>query len=157
MSLPFQEFNPLDRLFLAIDGAWQRCGLPGVDIWIQLECRGRIDRPGFRRALAGLHRRYPATDGRLVAGTLFRRGGWELRKEQIEKCRWPQGVEVTAVKQREKFEELFNSRIDWSQHSPFAAHLFSSTDGNDVVLFRWPHFFADARGGVTLIEELARL
>lgn len=70
---------------------------------------------------------------------------------------WPQRIEVTAENRPHRINELFNSRVDWEQNPPFLAYLISNTDGDDAALFRWPHFFADARGGVTLIEELARL
>lgn len=153
----FQELNSLDRLFHAIDFAWRMNDLPGVDIWTHLECRGRIDQAGFRKALAGLQRRYPTTIGRLEHSTLLRRAFWIVDRSSTEGVQVPLSIEVTSENRQQHIDELFNSRIDWTRNPPFLVYLVSSTDGNDAVVFRWPHFFADARGGVTLIEELARL
>lgn len=153
----YQELNSLDRLFHAIDCAWRMNDLPGVDIWIHLECRGRIDQDGFRKALAGLRRRYPTTNGRLKYPTLLRRAGWILDRSTTEAVQVPLCIEVTSADRQRHIDELFNSRIDWTRNPPFLVYLVTGTDGSDAVVFRWPHFFADARGGVTLIEELARL
>ena len=70
--------NPLDSLFLAIDEAWRRCRLAPPDLHLVLECRGRVDVDGLRRALRALRRLYPATAGRLRFSWLRQQPYWRL-------------------------------------------------------------------------------
>jgi hypothetical protein len=148
--------NPLDRLFFAIDDAWRRCGLPGVDIWIHVECVGRIDIDGMRAALRALWRLYPATCSRLERSGWSGAPRWRLEAPAGE----PELVVLTCATAKEsqaRVEEEFATRIDWADRPPMRLYVLHEQSGDDRVLVRWPHAFADARGGVTLIEELARL
>ena len=152
----FHMPNPLDRVFLAIDEAWRRCGLPGVDIWIHIECDGRVDLAGMRVALRGLARLYPAISSRLDPGGWLRAPRWRMTNP-IE----DPPVEVISAADADDaqrwVESAFCTRIDWMRSAPLRLYVLRQPTGDDCVLTRWSHAFADARGGVTLIEELARL
>lgn len=156
----YHEPNPLDRLFLAMDEAWRRCGLAGMDMHAHLEFDGPIDVDGLHAALGALHRRFPATAARLVRKPLSRRPAWRLdpggaavqrlvRTETLE----PPGADAL----RARLEALLRERIDYRREPPLHLHVLRGAAPGDVLVVRWPHAFADARGGVTLIEELARL
>src|SRR5262245_5904221 len=78
MPPAFHQPTPLDRIFLAIDQAWRRCGLPGLDIWVQIECDGRVDLPGMNSALQALARRYPAVNSRLMPAGFLHGRRWRM-------------------------------------------------------------------------------
>lgn len=152
--------NPLDLLFFAIDENWRSRGLPGVDIHLVLELRGQIDVAALQQAHAALRRRYPA-----CAATLAQPRGrpphWRLDRPAIES-----GVEIlhssaeTAPLAASGLEQILAQRLgrrcDYKRVAPFQITLLRGGDG-DKLLARWPHALMDARGGVTLLEELARL
>lgn len=152
--------NPLDMMFLALDEAWRRCGLPGTDIHIHLEFEGRVDESGLRRALTALHRVYPAT-----AATLARRWPWAAPNWRIDDAQADAEplVQVesldppTEEELHRRLEALLSTRIDYRRASAVRIYVLRGLPRGDVVVFRWPHALTDARGGVTLIGELGRL
>ena len=83
--------NPFDLLFYAGDLARARLGLPQTNIQLIIELEGGLDVDGFCRALAALHRVYPATNGRLTHHPLIGHPRWQLPKPQ------PAGNETEAA------------------------------------------------------------
>lgn len=141
--------NPLDITFGRIDEAWRRCGLPGVDIHLHLAFDGRIDVERLALAYIKLLRRYPIVDA-------VRRGDrWHAESALAPR---PHDAihEIPAADFNRTAEILLNSRIEGAA-PPLQMHIIRGDDVGDRLIVRWPHALADARGGVTLLEEIARL
>lgn len=139
--------NPLDITFGRIDEAWRRCGLPGVDIHLHLAFDGRIDVERLALAYVKLLKRYPIVDAVRCADR------WHAAPAPR-----PHGAihEVPAADFNRTAEVLLNSRIEGAA-PPLQMHIIRGDDAGDRLIVRWPHALADARGGVTLLEEIARL
>lgn len=156
----WQQPNPLDRVFLALDEAWRHCGLPGVDIHLHLELDGRVDVEGLGLALRGLHRMYPATAARLVLGGPFAAAGWRLAAANESRA----GQALRVVNQPDASRTTIalpgaaqvGDRLDWRHTPPYQITVIRCAD-DDHVIVRWPHALMDARGGATLVEEMAGL
>ncbi len=152
--------NPLDALFLAIDRAWQRCGLWGADIHFYIELRGEVVLERLCRAMAGLYRLYPATGGRLVRRWWWRQPAWRLDCPPADAQQAVQLVELSGPEQTDllaTLDTLVNQRIDLATGPPMRAWVLRGMPAGDVVVLRWPHALADARGGEHLVRELVRL
>ncbi|MCC6360391.1 MAG: hypothetical protein IT450_16755 [Phycisphaerales bacterium] len=145
--------NPLDITFGRIDEAWRRCNLPGVDIHLHLAFTGRIDIERLALAYVKLLKRYPIVDA-VRRGDRWQAGPAPRPHEAIH--------EVLAADFARTAETLLNSRIAGAA-PPFQLHIIRGNDDGDGedpgdrLIVRWPHALADARGGVTLLEEIARL
>lgn len=149
--------NPLDRLFLAIDEAWRRLGLPGTEIHLRLEFAGEIDLQALRRGLRGARQAFPAIASRLAPRGLRRIPAWRLGRFdepmiQLHDARGMSDNERHAV-----LDRLLAERRDWSNDSPFRLELFRGATNGDLLVARWPHALMDARGGVTVLETIAEL
>ncbi len=77
----YQQLNPLDHMFFVGNELRKRLGLPGVNIQVLLELKGALDLEGFRQALRGLYRLYPAAGGRLERSAVSGRPRWRLNAE----------------------------------------------------------------------------
>ncbi len=152
--------NPLDRLFFALDDAWRRCGLPGADIHLYFQLGDAVDAERLAEALRRLHAKYPAANARRGRCGLPARPVW-LLPEATDAAPPPVSVERlepdTPDELRARQERLLNSRRDYASNAPLSLHILRSDARGDTVVARWPHALADARGGVTLVEELAEL
>lgn len=146
---PLFRRNPLDITFGRIDEAWRRCGLPGVDIHLHLAFEGRIEVERLAAAHAKLLRLYP------ILAALRRRDEW------LGGARSARGGAIAihhtaAGAFQEVVEALLQSRAA-ADAPPLQMHLVRCDGTGDRLIVRWPHALADARGGVTLLEEIARL
>ena len=155
----YHQPNPLDAVFLAIDDAWRRGGLAGMDIHLHLEFRGRVDVAGIERALRALRRVWPATNARLVRRPFLRRFRWRLdagesRDADIVDVQELDGDEAAFERYA---EDLLATQLDVRRAAPLRLYVARMRDGNDRMIVRWPHALMDARGGATIVEELARL
>lgn len=148
-------FNPLDLLLYAGDEARRSKGLTPADIFIVLECGGRIDEAGLRRAIRALHHAYPVTGAALTTSALTGRPAWRLDADPPDVDQ-VLGIESSSEDCTATLERLFTQRINWRHGPPLRFYLVNGP-ADDHVVVRWPHFMMDARGGVILIEELAAL
>ena len=152
--------NPLDALFLAIDGAWRRCGYPGAEIHWYCELKGEIDVPGLCRALQALYRLYPATAGRLTRSGCTGRITWRLDGGPIDPQR---AVSLRALdpptddELHRQIELLLNSRLDPAARPPLQFTIFRGRPAGDFLVLRWPHALMDAHGAATIVATLLRL
>lgn len=156
----FHRPNALDAAFLALDEAWRRCGLWGADIHFYLELAGRLDVAGLREALRALYRLYPAMQARLVHSHLSRHPAWRLDVESPDLERVVDVRELEPATEPElqrRIEELLAGRLDLATGPPLRFVVFRGLPAGDFVVMRWPHALMDARGGETILRELARL
>ena len=155
----YQQLNPLDYMFFVGNEVRKRLGLPGVNIQLLLELGAPLDLAGFQRALAGLHRLYPATAARLERAAVSGRPRWRLDVEPdlrraVHVRRLSPGTPEELHLQSER---LLRGRLDAEQGPALQFHLFRGLAQGDVLVMRWPHALMDARGGMILLEELQRL
>jgi hypothetical protein len=155
----YQQLNPLDYMFFVGNEVRRRLGLPGVDIQLLLEMKGSLDLEGFKRALRGLYRIYPATGGRLERSAVSGQPRWRLDVEP----EWRRAVRVerlspgTPGQLHVQSERLLRSGLDLERGPLLQFHLFRGMGSGDVLAMRWPHALMDARGGMIVLEELQRL
>jgi len=149
--------NPLDLAFFAIDDARRRIGLGGADIHLHLELGGRADLDGLRRALACAQRRYPVLAGRLHWPSALGRPHWRLEPPREDDARVEE-VDCAAGDDawHAEIERRLAGRVDWTRTPPFQLCVFRGPDRRDRVSVRWPHALMDARGGVQILEDVAR-
>ncbi|RMF72311.1 MAG: hypothetical protein D6744_16990, partial [Planctomycetota bacterium] len=156
------RFNPLDTLLYAADERRRAAGEPGGDIHLYLECEGEIDAAGLGDALRALWRTFPVTAARLHRARFTRRPAWRLPESPdslppIESALTISRVAGGHAGVGAAMEKLLAGRVDWTQRPPLQIYVLRGASNGDTVVMRWPHFLMDARGGATLLEELAAL
>jgi hypothetical protein len=152
--------NPLDTLFFAFDKAGARLSLPGAFLHTHLEMAGQVDVQGLKRALAGVHRLYPATQGRLEWSALKGRPRWRLDVAPPDLDRLVRVHQLTPPTEAElqrEVDSLINRRIGLISLPPLQFHVLRGLPAGDWVVIRWPHAFMDARGGFVIMDTMDRL
>jgi hypothetical protein len=138
----------------------KRLGLPGVNIELIIELKGAVDLDGLRRALAALHRVYPATASRLACSSITGRPRWRLNSDPLD---FQHALQVrsldppTAAELHRQSERLLISPLNAASQPPLQFRLLRGLSAGDVLLMRWPHALMDVRGGTIVLEELERL
>jgi hypothetical protein len=155
----YQQLNPLDYMFFVGDEVRTRLGAPGTSIQVLLELKGPLDLAGFKQALEGLYRLYPATGGRLDRSTVSGRPRWRLDAEpdQRRALRVRMLRPGTAEELHLQRNRLLRGRLNFEQGPLLRFYLLRGLPAGDVLVMRWPHALMDARGGMILLEELQRL
>ena len=155
--------NPFDLLFYAGDLARAQLGLPQTNIQLIIELEGRLDVDGFCRALAALHRVYPATNSRLTRHPLTGHPRWQLPEadsaspaEPGTALRVHGDAALSRAAVHRASERLTAAPLDYINGPPLQFDLFQNLPAGDVLCMRWPHAFMDARGGALVLEELQR-
>lgn len=159
-SVPFHTPNPLDLLFFAFDRAGARLSLPGAFIHTHLEMAGQVDVEGMKRALAGIHRLYPATQARLECSAMNGRPRWRLNCPPPDLNRLVCVHLIKPATEAEIYNQvdaLINRRIDLVTLPPLQFHVFRGLPAGDWVVIRWPHAFMDLRGGLIILDMMDRL
>lgn len=159
-SVAFHTPNPLDLLFFAFDRAGARLSLPGAFIHAHLEMAGQVDAEGMKRALAGIHRLYPATQARLECSALDGRPRWRLHCPPWDLNRLVRVHHVKPATEAEihhQVDALINQRIDLVTLPPLQFHVLRGLASGDWVVVRWPHAFMDFRGGLIILDVMERL
>jgi hypothetical protein len=152
--------SALDRLFFVFDRAAGRMSLPGAFLQAQLELAGQLDVEGLRRALACLHRIYPATAGRLEWSNYVSRPCWKLNAWTPDVSRLVSLHHLEPPTESElarQIDRLAGCRLDLRTLAPVQFHVFRGLPTGDLLVMRWPHAFMDARGGFVLLDEIDRL
>ncbi|NLE57228.1 MAG: hypothetical protein GX616_02630 [Planctomycetes bacterium] len=158
--IEFHTPSPLDFLFFAFDKAGARLSLPGAFIHTHLEMAGQVDVEGMKRALAGAHRLYPATQARLECSALDGRPRWRLNCPPPDIDRVVRVHVLTPPTEAELYRQvdvLINRRIDLVTLPPLQFHILRGLPAGDWVVVRWPHAFMDFRGGLVIMETTDRL
>lgn len=155
----YARLNPQDRLFFAYDRALRRLGLPGIHIQSHIHLIGRLDIEGLKRSVRGLHRRYPATAGRLVCHPVTGAPAWQLPRpsEEHEAVHVHELSPATLDRFHEHAAEMLQQPFDMANRPPFQIHVYRGLPVGDVVVMRWPHAFMDVRGAVLLADEIEEL
>ena len=158
--MPLTEFHipsALDRLFFVFDRAAARLSLPGTFIHMQLELAGGIDVDRLRRALACLHKVYPATAAKLEWSDFIGRPRWRLHSRKVDLDRVVlihQLSPPTEAELTRQVDNLLARRIDPITLPPLQFHVMRGLPAGDLVVVRWPHALMDARGGFVILKTI---
>lgn len=152
----YQTFNPIDTLFYVYDQAVRRVGLPGSYIQNHMRMAGRVDVAGLRRAIAVIHRAYPATAGRLERDAITGRPRWRLdvARPDADPLLHIHPLRPATEEELERQTHLMLATPIELDRPPMQFHLFRGLPEGDVLMMRWPHFFMDVSGVGFLVDDL---
>jgi hypothetical protein len=152
-----QRPNPIDLMFFAADQAQRRCGLPGANIQSVLELGGTLNVDRLRAALGLIVRRYPVLGARPCVSLWTGRPYWCLDRPV------PPGVHVRHVSPatddalRQAGEDVFAVPVARWPQPPVEFTVLRAAGRGDHLVMRFPHALMDARGAMTVLDELDRL
>lgn len=152
--------NALDLLFFAFDRAGARLSLPGAFIHMNLDLAGQVDVAGLKKALACVHRLYPAAAGRLESSAVTGRPRWRLNGPPPDLDRVVRVRHLTPQTEDSLWREIdgiLGNSIDLVSLPPLQFHVLRGLPSGDYVVVRWPHAFMDARGGFVIMDAIDRL
>ncbi len=151
-----QALNAADLHMLHSHDLLQSLGHPGLTCQTQVWCAGRVEEGKLRAALAGLCRRHPVMQSRLVRSHRNRRASWVFSGGPEPPLRVHELSGSSEQVVLEWAEKLLAAPTDLAREPPLAFHLLRRPEVGDVLVLQFSHALMDGRGPDLLLAELAR-